>query len=142
MNMNKSQEQILMQWNELDEMRQDVDHRTSLVQDQRARWHKFIKKKVFRRGDWALLYDSNSKHFKGKFSTRWLGPYGVDEVFDNGSVRINTIDDEKTYFVVNSHWLKIYHKPLSHNQFLQEVQKDPGLELVHVDGQPLASLVE
>jgi len=64
-----------------------------LVQDQIARWHdKFIKKRVFCPGDWALLYENKFKHFRGKFSTRWLGPYEVDEVFDNGSIQIKTID--------------------------------------------------
>ena len=83
-----------------------------------------------------MLYDSKFKHFKGNISTRWLGPYEVADIFDNGSVRVKTIDDDKTYFVVNGHRLKIYHKPLSHDHFLQDVQKDPRLELVHANDQP------
>eukprot|EP00253_Pinus_taeda_P034892 PITA_34892 len=93
MNLNEAQEQRLMQLNELDEIRQDAFHRTMLVQDQRDRWNdKFIKKNIFHPGDWALLYDNMFNHFKGKFSTRWLGPYEVDEVFENGSMRIKNID--------------------------------------------------
>lgn len=112
--MNEAQEQCLMQLNELDEIRQDAFHRTMLVQDQRAFWHdKFIKNKVFRSRDWALLYDSKFKHFKCKFSTRCLGPYEVDEVFDNGSIHIKAIDGSETSFVVNGHHLKIYHQLLS-----------------------------
>eukprot|EP00253_Pinus_taeda_P035882 PITA_35882 len=66
MNLNDAQEKRLMQSNELDEIRQDAYHRYALVQNQRARWHdKFIKKKVFHPSDWALLYDSKFKHFKG-----------------------------------------------------------------------------
>ena len=143
MNLTKAQEQRLMQLNELDEIRQDAYHKTLLVQDQRARWHdNFIKKKVFRVSDWALLYDSKFKHFKGKFSTHWLGPYEVVEVFDNGSVRIITIDNEQTSFVVNDYRLKVYHRPLSHDLFLQDIQKDPGLELVQGNDQPLAGSVD
>jgi len=70
-----------------------------LVQDQRAWWDdNYIKKNVFQPRDWAPLYDSKFKHFKGKFSTRWLGPYEVEEVFDNGFVRIKNIDAYQTPF--------------------------------------------
>jgi hypothetical protein len=68
------------------------------------KWHdRFIKKKQFQVGDWALLFDSRFKNFKGKFSTHWLGPYEVDMVFDNGSVKIKTIDGSGISFVVNGH---------------------------------------
>lgn len=59
---------------------------------------------MFRPSDWAWLYDSKFKHFKGKFSTIWLGPYEVIEVFDNGLVHIYIIDDDNTSFVVNGHF--------------------------------------
>ena len=84
-----------------------------------------------------MLYDSKLKQFKGKFSTGWLGPYEVDEVFDNGSLRIKTIDGSQTSFVLNGHRLKIYHQPLSKQQFLQEVRRDPETKLVHENDQPL-----
>ena len=71
MNLNNDQELILMKLNELDEFRQDAFHKTMLVQDQNTRWYEtFIRKNVSHTGDWALLYDSKFKHFKGKFSTR------------------------------------------------------------------------
>jgi hypothetical protein len=48
-----------LQLNELDEIRKDAIQRTILVQNQRSKWHdKFIKKKHFQPGDWALLFDS------------------------------------------------------------------------------------
>jgi hypothetical protein len=79
-----------------------------------TKWHdKYIKKKYFQLGDFALLYDSRFKNFKGKLSTRWLGPYEVETIYENGSVNIKTIDEEKPSFVVNGHRLKVYHKPLS-----------------------------
>jgi len=85
-----------------------------LVQYQRACWNdNFIKKNIFCPRDWALLYDSKLKQFKGKFSTSLLVPYEMDEVFDNGSTRIKTFDGSQTSFVVNGHRLKIYHQPLS-----------------------------
>jgi hypothetical protein len=51
------------------------------------------RRSLFRSGDWAILYDSRFKNFKGKLSTRWLGPYEVDTVYDNGSLKIKTIDE-------------------------------------------------
>jgi len=117
--------------NELDEIRQDVIQRTILVQNQRSKWHdKFIKKKQFQPGDWALLFDSSFKTFKGKLTTRWLGPYEVVTMFDNGDVKIKTIDDEYVSFVVTGHRLKLYHKHVSKEDFMQVMPADKELELV------------
>ena len=42
----------LEQLNELDEIRQEAVQRTSIVQQQRAKWHdKYIKEKKFQAGD-------------------------------------------------------------------------------------------
>ena len=81
--------------NEPDEKRTTVVHHTTLIQLHRSKWHdRFIKKKVFCEGDWYFLYDSQFKRdFKGKLHTRWLGPYIIDKVFDNGTVRLTTINE-------------------------------------------------
>ena len=47
-----------------------------------------------------------------------MGPYEIVTVFYNGSVKIRTIDEEQTAFVVNGHRLKVYHKPLSKQEFI------------------------
>jgi hypothetical protein len=95
MNLDESQQQRLLQLNELDEMRQEALQRTTLIQEQRTKWHeKYLKKKKFQQGDWALLYDSRFKNFKGKLTTRWMGPYEIDTFHDNGSIMINTIDEQ------------------------------------------------
>jgi hypothetical protein len=117
--------------NELDEIRQDALQRTTLIQEQRTKWHdKYIKQKSFQPGDWALLYDSRFKNFKGKLSTRWMGPYEVDTVYDNGAVRIKTIDEKQTSLVVNGHRLKVYHKPLSKEDFVKNVLQTAEMQLV------------
>lgn len=111
-----------MQLNELEKMRESqniVGARPKI-----SRVVQVLQNKFFHLGDQALLYDSKFKNFKGKFCTRWLGPYEVARVFENSSLRVNTINDDKNYFVVNDHQFKIYHKPLSHDQFLQDVRKD------------------
>eukprot|EP00253_Pinus_taeda_P025481 PITA_25481 len=102
--LSKAQKQRMTQLNELDDIRQEAFQRTSLVQQQRLRWHdKYIKERKFHLGDWALLFDSKFKNFQGKFQTHWLGPYEVENVFDNGAVRISTIDEEKNPLLVNGH---------------------------------------
>lgn len=89
-------------------MRRDPFQCTTLIQKQRATWHdRFIKKKNFQVGDWALLYDSKIKDFKGKFTVHWLGPCEVEFVYENGSIKVKTIDELWTYFLVNGHILKL-----------------------------------
>ena len=96
-----------------------------MVQQQRIKWHdKFIKQKEFHVGDWALLFDLKFKKFKGKFTTHWLGPYEIQEVFDNGYIRIKTIDEEEASFLVNGHRLKVYNKPLNRDAFVSSFYQD------------------
>jgi hypothetical protein len=110
---------------------QDAIQRTILVQNQRSKWHdKFIKKKHFQLGDWALLFDSRFKIFKGKLTTHWLDPYEVDTAYDNGAIKIKTIDDGQVSFVVNGHRLRFYHNPISKEDFLQVMSTNRALALV------------
>ena len=109
-----AQKERLLQLNGLDEYILQALLHTEVVQLQRKIWHdKNIKEKQFQEGDWALLYDSRYKGFKGKLRTRWLRPYTVEKCNENGSVLIRTIDDEAIPMLVNGHRLKVYKKPLS-----------------------------
>jgi len=108
----------LQQLQELDEKRLDAIHQTTMIQQQRIRWHdKTIKQKQFQKGNWALLYDSCFENFQGKLRTRWLGPYEVDVVFPNGIVRLLTIDDSRTPLLVNGYRLRLYQQPVSKEDF-------------------------
>ena len=74
LDLSEAQQQRILQLNELDETRENALQHTILVQEQRTKWHdKLIRKKQFKQGDWALLFDSRFKDFKGKLTTRWLG---------------------------------------------------------------------
>ena len=59
-----------------------------------------------------------------------MGPYEVVTAFDNGSVEIKTIDDSQTSFVINGHKLRLYHQPISKNDFVQNVLQQKEIELV------------
>ena len=89
-----------------------------MIQQQRSRWHdRTIKQKQFQKGNWALLYDSRFENFQGKLRTRWLGPYEVDVVFPNGTVRLLTIDGSRTPLLVNGYRLRLYQRPVSKEDF-------------------------
>jgi hypothetical protein len=75
LDLTKAHKQCLQELNELHEARLSVAEDTTFIQQQRMAWHeKHIKKKSFKKGDWALLYDSRFWVFLGKLQTRWLGP--------------------------------------------------------------------
>jgi len=42
---------------------------------------------------------------------------------DNGSILIRTIDDEAIPMLVNGHQLKVYKKPLSKQEFIEDLNK-------------------
>jgi len=55
--------------------------------------------------------------FQGKLRTRWLGPYEIDIVFSNGTVRLLTIDDSRTPLLVNGYRLHLYQQSISKEDF-------------------------
>ena len=76
------------------------------------------------------MFDSKFKYFQGKFQTHWLEPYEIEKLFDNATVKIRTIDEEKVPLLVNGHRLKVYHKPLSREQFFKIFQDNIDMKLV------------
>ena len=102
-----------------------------LIQNQWKQWHeKFIKQKQFNVGDWELLFDSWFKNLKGKLTTHCLGPYEVVTTFDNGLVKIKTIDGSEVSFIVNGHKLRLYHQPTSRHDFVENVLQHREIELI------------
>lgn len=63
-----------------------------------------------------------------------MGPYEIEMVFENGSVWIKTIDEEQLSFLVNSHELKFYHKPMSKDELIADVLQKNETEVVSEDG--------
>lgn len=86
--------QCLQQLNKLDEMCLLALKCTTIIQQQRAKWHeRLIKKNFFQKGDLVLLYDSRFQDFPGKLQKRWLGPSEITEVYDNWIVCLTTINN-------------------------------------------------
>lgn len=83
-----------------------------------------------------MLYDSCFKDFKGKLHIRWLGPYRVETVFDNGTIELNTIDDEDTTVFANGHHLRLYWKSLTKEYFLSHIVSGSNIGLIEEGGDP------
>jgi outer membrane phospholipase A len=127
-----AQKARLQQLSELDEKHLDAIHQTIVIQQQRTKWHdRVIKKKLFQKGDWALLYDSRIKEFQGKLCTRWLGPYEVDTIFPNGTVRLITFDGSNTHLHANGHRLRLYQHPLSKTEFKTSYTADTDYQILN-----------
>jgi hypothetical protein len=63
-------------------------------------------------GDWVLVYDSRHKKFKGKLHTRWLGPFKVRTIYENGSLDLLTIKDEPLETRINGSRVKLFNRQL------------------------------
>ena len=59
-----------------------------------------------------------------------MDPYELVTTFDNGSVKIKTMDGSEISFVVNGHRLRLYHQPTSKQDFIQNVLQQNEMELV------------
>ena len=70
-----------------------------------------------------MLYDSRYKYLKGKLSKRWLEPYVVERCHDNGLVQIRTIDEQAIPLLVNGRRFKMYKRPLSKQEYIDNINK-------------------
>ena len=70
------------------------------------------------------------KDFKGKLCTRCLSPYEVDMVYDNGIVKLTTIDWSQISLYANGHHLTLYHKPLTRDSFVSHIVIDSHYQLL------------
>ena len=58
-----------------------------------------------------------------------MGPYEIVEAYDNGSVKLTTIDGEGKTFTVTGHRLKLYHKPINREDFIQTLSQKKEVEI-------------
>ena len=82
------------------------------------------------------MYDNRFKNFKGKLTTHWMGPYEIDTVYDNSSIKIKTIDKQQTPLLVNGHRLRIYNKPLSKDEFLTRILHNSDMQVISKEEDP------
>ena len=98
----------LLDLNELEELRNDVDFNSKIMKDKLKKWHdQLITRKNFNQGDQVLLYDSKLHLFPGKLKSRWIGPFIVQQSYLNGSVDLLNPNDNRV-FKVNGQRVKPY----------------------------------
>ncbi|CAM8977201.1 unnamed protein product [Rhodiola kirilowii] len=108
MGMKAAGEKILLQLNELDEIRLDSYENAHIYKERTKKWHdKRTVCREFNEGERVLLYNSRLRLFPGKLRTKWSGPYTVERAYPNGHVELS-IERGKS-MVVNGQRLKHYH---------------------------------
>ena len=87
-----------------------IHHQEAQKQQQKA-WHdKNIKSKNIAVGDLVLLYDSKIKGKPRKLEIAWMGPYIIEDLNMNGSVRLKTLQGQVFTKVMNGARLKRYYQ--------------------------------
>ena len=92
---------------------------TEVTQKKREVWHgKHLKFNRFPPGQLVLKYDGQNEVKPKKFKARWVGPYQIRKVGDNGAIKFGTLDKQEVPSVVNKSKLQIYgaRKTLSLSQ--------------------------
>ena len=57
----------------------------------------------------------------------------MNAIFDNGTVRLVTIDDTRTSFIVNGHCLRLYHRLTSKDRFFKQLFEKSSLKVISVE---------
>ncbi|CAM8886300.1 unnamed protein product [Rhodiola kirilowii] len=108
MDMKAAGEKILLQLNELDEIRLDSYENARIYKERTKKWHdKQTVRREFNEGERVLLYNSRLRLFPRKLRTKWSGPYIVERAYPNDHVELS-IKGGKS-MVVNGQRLKRYH---------------------------------
>ncbi|CAA7014514.1 unnamed protein product [Microthlaspi erraticum] len=90
---------------ELEEIRLDAYESSKIYKERTKAFHdKKIVPKVFKVGEYALLFNSRAKLFPGKLKSKWSGPFEIKDVLpygavtllnDNGDDGENVVEDSK-----------------------------------------------
>ena len=103
-------DQRLFDLNKLEEDRTTTIYHQAMQKQQQKSWHDHnLKTKHISPGDTVLLYDSQISGKPKKLHTAWLGPYLVESINTNGSVRLTTLQGRPFKKVVNGARLKRYY---------------------------------
>ena len=113
----ESSRERLHNLNKLEETRLLAQWATEVTQNRRKAWHdKHLKLNRFQPGQLVLKYDGHNEIKLGKFKVKWVGPYQIREVEDNGAIKLWSLDGQEILEIVNGLKLKRYHSrktPLS-----------------------------
>lgn len=71
-----------------------------------------------------------------------MGPYEFDTMFDNGTIKLITIDDAHTPLLANGHRLRLFHCPTSRDFLIRQFFDDSSFEVICVENYSSAPLIE
>ena len=105
----------MMAIQDLEEDRAEALERLISVQaDQKEKFDaKLPRDHGIREGGLVLLYDNRHEQFPGKLHTRWMGPYRVAQVFENGSLQLEDLQGNWLETRVNGSRVKEYRPEIS-----------------------------
>ena len=110
MRMDDAREQMKLQLQELEEIRNDAYENSRIYKEKTKAFHdQLISRKNFCVGQKVLLFYSRLKLFPGELRSRWIGPFIVTNVFPYGAVEIRSPKTNKV-FKVNGHRLKPFYE--------------------------------
>ena len=105
-----AEEARLEQIDALEEARFHAHEQTEAVQiKQKLRWDKKLSKVTIMSGDIVLVYDSRHEKFPGKLHIRWLGPFQVTRIHENGSLELETLEGEPLATRINGSRVRKYY---------------------------------
>ena len=130
----------------LDELRQRAVWCQQIVQNRRKNWHdKHIKPREYKKGDLVLLYQSRLGPKKPNLTIAWAGPYQIDWVYTNGSVKLMDLQGLALPGFYNASKIKHYeYSPVSEatptSHLPDEEDIDPNLQELFAE--PVVGSVE
>jgi len=130
MDLNGKNNDRFFQLNELDEMRQESFQHIDLISRGKGGTIESLRRNNSRKVSGYSCSIQYLRTSKGKFNTRYLGPYEIEVVFDNGYVNIRIINDEKFSLLVNGPRLKLYQKPKYKGEFIKGIMKQDEMHVV------------
>jgi hypothetical protein len=100
-----------IQISELEEMTLKAYESATFYRERMKRWYdKRLQPKEFKEGDKVLVFNSKMKIFgKGKWKSKWDGPYVVQSFSVSGAVTIMDIKGDQ--YVVNGQRFKVFLEP-------------------------------
>ncbi|KAL3690876.1 hypothetical protein R1sor_004527 [Riccia sorocarpa] len=105
-----SQDHRHQQLVKLEEDREQSKSDVTTIQQKRKENHdKRIRKIDVKDKDLVLLYENRHIKFPGKLHLRWMGPYRVTKVFDNGSLQLADLEGNPLAARVNGWRVKRYY---------------------------------
>lgn len=118
----------LLKLDELDEIWLSVYDNALIYKEMTKIYHDInLVRWNFQVSQHVLLFNSRLRWFPGKLKSKWLGPFFVTEVCQNGAIEIQDPGDMRR-FKVNGQWLKHYFEGEIQTEKVSPILSDPWIQ--------------